>query len=97
MLKYFQGIGGYSRAQITRLFGYWHGNRLAALPLVKRYRAPAASYARKYMTSDIELLVEMDMANEDDCGPAIVCLMQRAYFVCSDYRYERLSKQKSYC
>ncbi|MBK9442624.1 MAG: hypothetical protein IPN53_15530 [Comamonadaceae bacterium] len=32
----------YSRAQTKRLVARWHENRLAEVPLVKRYRAPAA-------------------------------------------------------
>ena len=33
----------------------------------------------------------MDRANEDVCGPAIVHLLQRAWRVYSDARYERLA------
>jgi len=91
LLKYLQRTSGYSRAQVTRLITQWHSNRLATTPLSKRYRAPAAPFARKYMPFDIELLVEMDKANEDVCGPAIVHLLQRAYRVYGDTRYERLS------
>ena len=32
------------------------------------------------------------LANEDVCGPAIVHLLQRAFRVYGDHRYERLSK-----
>jgi len=49
------------------------------LGVAKRYRAPAAPFARKYTASDIELLVEMDRANEYVCGPAIGNLFKRAY------------------
>lgn len=91
LLKYLQRTSGYSRAQITRLIAQWHGNRLASTPLSKRYRAPAAPFARKYTPLDIKLLVEMDKANEDVCGPAIAHLLQRAYCVYGDSRYERLS------
>ena len=82
---------GYSRAQLTRLVTRWGDNRLGAVPLARRYRAPAAPFARKYSYSDIELLVEMDRANEDVCGPAIVHLLQRAWRVYGDARYERLA------
>ncbi|MFZ4539553.1 hypothetical protein [Propionivibrio sp.] len=34
---YLQRTTGYSRAQVTRLVTQWHGNRLAAVPLKKRY------------------------------------------------------------
>jgi len=90
LLRYLRHTSGYSRAQITRLIARWHANRLAAVPLAKRYRAPAAPFARKYTPPDIELLAEMDKANEDVCGPAIAHLLQRAYSDYGDTRYERL-------
>lgn len=91
VLAYLQRTSGYSRAQIKRLVARWHNNRLAAKPLVKRYCAPSAPFARKYTASDIDLLVEMDRANEDVCGPAIVHLLKRAYNTYGDKRYERLA------
>ena len=57
----------------------WQRNRLAEVPLAKRYRALAAPFARKYTALDVRLLVEMDQANEDVCGPAIAHLLLRAY------------------
>jgi transposase InsO family protein len=91
LLAYLRRTSGYSRTQITRLVARWDENRLAAVPLAKRYCAPRAPFARKYTASDIELLVEMDRANEDVCGPAIVHLLQRAYTEYGDARYERLA------
>ena len=91
LLRYLHHTSGYSRAQVTRLIAQWHANRLAPVPLTKRYRAPAAPFARKYTSSDIERLVEMDKANEDVCGSAIAHLLQRAYSVYGDDRYERLA------
>jgi transposase InsO family protein len=88
---YLQRTTDYSRAQVTRLVAQWHDNRLAAVPLKKRYRAPATPFERKYTPSDIKLLVEMDKANEDVCGPAIAHLLQRAYRDYGDDRYERLA------
>ena len=82
----------YSRPQITRLVARWIENRLGAVPLIKRYRAPAIPFARKYTASDVELLVQMDRANENVCGPAIVHLLERAYRVYGDARYERLAE-----
>ena len=82
LLRYLQHTSGYSRAQVTRLVKQWHSNRLANIPLIKRYRAPAAPFARKYTALDIELLVEMDKAHEDVCGPAVIHLFKRAF---SDY------------
>ncbi len=91
VLAYLRRTSGYSRTQITRLVARWIDNRLADVPLAKRYRTPAAPFARKYTASDIELLVEMDRANEDVCGPAVVHLLRRAYTVYGDPRYERLA------
>jgi hypothetical protein len=95
LLRYLQHTSGYSRAQITRLVNQWHGNRLANAPLAKRYRAPAAPFARKYTTVDIALLVEMDKAHEDVCGPAITHLLKRAFSTYGDMRFERLAKLSS--
>lgn len=89
--RYLQHTSGYSRAQITRLVARWHGNRLADAPLVKHYVGPTAPFARKYTPLDIELLVEMDKAHEDVCGPAIAHLLQRAYRDYDDPRYVRLA------
>jgi hypothetical protein len=91
LLRYLQHTSGYSRAQVTRLVTRWQRNRLAAVPLAKRYRAPAAPFARKYTALDVALLVEMDQAHEDVCGPAIAHLLQRAYRDYDDPRYERLA------
>jgi hypothetical protein len=89
--RYLQHTSGYSRAQVTRLLSRWQGNRLAEIPLVKRYRAPAAPFVRKYTLADVALLVEMDRAHEDVCGPAIVHLLRRAFREYGDPRYERLA------
>ena len=90
VLAYLQRTTGYSRAQVKRLVVRWRENRLASVPLTKRYRRPPAPFARKYTAVDIALLVEMDHANEDVCGPAIVHLLKRAYNEYDDKRYERL-------
>lgn len=91
VLAYLRRTSGYGRAQLNRLVARWFDNRVAQHPLVKRYRAPAAPFARKYTATDVELLVEMDRAHEDVCGPAIAHLLQRAHTVYGDPRYERLA------
>ena len=91
LLRYLRHASGYSRPQLTRLVAQWTRNRLAAAPLAKRYCAPAAPFARKYTPSDVSLLVQMDKAHEDVCGPAVVHLLKRAFKVYGDVRYERLS------
>ena len=89
--RYLEHVSGYSRAQISRLISRWHANRLTDTPLRKQYRAPAAPFARRYTSEDIVLLVEMDRAHEDVCGPAIAHLLRRAYHVFGDARYHRLA------
>ncbi|MDZ7812642.1 MAG: integrase [Ideonella sp.] len=91
VLAYLRHTSGYCRAQITRLVGLWHKNRLAAVPLTKRYSAPAAPFPRKFTADDVSLLVQVDRANEDVCGPAIAHLLRRAFTVYGDPRYERLA------
>ena len=91
VLAYIRRTSGYSRSQITRLVGRWEANRLATVPLAKRYARPAVPFARKYTPGDVTLLVEMDRANEDVCGVAIVHLLRRAFTVYGDQRYERLA------
>jgi len=39
----------------------------------------------------VALLVEMDRANEDTCGPAIAHTLHTAHAVYGDPRYERLA------
>ena len=91
LLRYLRRTSGYSRPQVTRLVSQWGKNRLATVPLAKHYRPPAAPFTRKYTPIDIALLVEMDKANEDVCGPAIAHLFKRAYQDYGDIRYERLA------
>ena len=91
VLAYLRRTSGYSRPQITRLVARWEENRLAPVPLVKRYGAPTAPFARKYTAVDVARLVEVDRANEDVCGPAIAHLLRRAYTVYGDKDYERLA------
>jgi transposase InsO family protein len=91
VLAYLRRTSGYARAQLTRLVARWAVNRAAQQPLRKRYGAPTAPFARKYTAADVGLLVEMDRAHEDACGPAIAHLLQRAHTVYGDPRYERLA------
>ena len=91
VLAYLLRTGGFSRAQLGRLVARWRSNRYANVPLARRYRAPSVPFARKYSASDVALLVEMDRAHEDVCGPAIAALLRRAYTLYGDTRYERLA------
>ena len=91
LLRYLRHTSGYSPCQVTRLVAQWGKNRLATVPLAKRYCAPSAAFARKYTSADVSLLAQMDKAHEDVCGPAVAHLLQRAYTLYGDARYERLA------
>ena len=91
VLAYLLGTSGFSRAQLGRLVARWRTNRVASVPLARRYRAPTVPFARKYNAADVALLVEMDQAHRDVCGPAIAALLGRAYLLYGDARYERLA------
>ena len=78
VLAYLRHTTGYGRAQLARLVARWADNRVAQHPLVKRYRAPAAPFARKYTALDVELLVEMDpgprgRVRAGHCAPLAAC------------------------
>jgi len=56
-------------------------NRFAVAPLVKRYRVPAAAFARKYTAGDVALLVEIDKASGPGmCSLTKASLAARLYF-----------------
>jgi hypothetical protein len=93
LLAYLRRTTQYSRAQITRLVCRWQANQEAApgQALQKRYGAPAQPFARRYTSADVQLLVEVDRATQDVCGPATVHLLRRAFTVYQDARFERLA------
>lgn len=66
-LTAYRCTSGCCRSQATRLVGRWESNLLATVPLAKLYGRPTVPFARKYTSADIELLAEMDRANEDAC------------------------------
>lgn len=51
----------------------------------------AGNDMRRYTAEDVRLLVEVDKAHEDICGPAIAHLLRRAWRDYGDARYERLA------
>lgn len=87
LMRYLGRITGYSRAQLRRLVS----RRLKGERLVKRYRAPAVGFARKFTAADVKLLAQTDALHNTLSGPATKCLMQRAYALYGDVRYERLA------
>jgi hypothetical protein len=84
---YLAKLTGLSRAQITRLIGRWSQTR-EVRPLPPR----RPSFPRRYRSSDIALLAQVDAAHEDLSGPAIRRILQREYTVFGKAEFERLSQ-----
>jgi transposase InsO family protein len=87
VLRYLERTTGYSRQQLTRLVRrVLDGEKLA-----KRYRLPTHGFARKFSEFDLALLAETDALHGNLSGPATKCLMQRAFALFGEARYERLA------
>jgi transposase InsO family protein len=85
--RYLQRVSGYSRPQLSRLIAQY----LRSGRLVRRYRATASSYTRKFTPEDIGLLAELDSLHGTLSGPATRVLLQRACHLFGQARYERLA------
>jgi len=87
VLRYLEHTTGYSRQQLTRLVA----RARECSVLAKRYRAPAHGFARQFNPADVALLAETDALHGTLSGPATVHLLQRAYALYGDTRYQRLA------
>jgi hypothetical protein len=87
VLRFLERVSGYSRQQLTRLV-----QRVGAqAPLLKRYRASRTSFARTFINADVLLLAHTDTLHGTLSGLATKKLMERAYRVFAETRYERLA------
>jgi hypothetical protein len=86
VVRYLVRTTGYSRQQITRLI-----KRASAGVLKKAYRAPKRGFLRRYTEADVALLAQTDTPHGTLSGPATRHLMQRAWAIYGDTRYERLA------
>ena len=84
---YLGRTSGYSRAQLARLIRQY----LDCGRVVQRYAAPQAGFARTYTDADVRLLSETDALHSTLSGLATKKLMERAYQIFADARYERLA------
>jgi hypothetical protein len=80
-------VTSYSPAQVKRLVA----QVLTGRPLRKRYTPPAHAFARRFTAADITLLATVDREFGTLSGPATVCLLQRAFQLYGDARFERLA------
>src|ERR1700676_4440249 len=87
VLRFLERGRGYSRQQLTRLVKRGAERR----SLIKRYRASRTSFARTYTSADVLLLAHTDTLHGTLSGLATKKLMERAYGVFGDARYERLA------
>jgi len=87
VLRFLGRVSGYSRQQLTRLV-----QRVRAqAPLLKRYRASRTSFARNFTHADVLLLAHTDTLHGTLSGLATKKLMERAFEVFGERRYQRLA------
>jgi transposase InsO family protein len=87
VLRFLERVSGYSRQQLTRLVKRGATRR----PLLKRYCASRTSFGRTYTAADVRLLAQTDTLHGTLSGLATKKLMERAYGMFDDARYERLA------
>jgi transposase InsO family protein len=87
LLRYIERMTGLSRQQVTRLVRQYRKDG----KLSKKPCAPKQGFTCRYTAADVALLAEMDVLHSTLSGPATKKLMERAYQVFVDPRYERLA------
>jgi hypothetical protein len=86
VLRFLERISGYSRQQLTRLVK----RGVEPSPLRKRYRPSRCSFGTRYTPTDVQSLADIDALHGTLSGPATKKLMERAWALYGDARYERL-------
>lgn len=87
VLRFLERVSGYSRQQIARLVK----RGCERHPLVKRYHGSRTSFASIYTGADVLLLAHTDTLHGTLSGLATRKLMERAYGLFGDTRYQRLA------
>ena len=86
LLRYIERMTGLSRQQVTRLVGRTRRDGKLSKPC-----KPKRGFTYRYTAADVALLAETDVLHSTLSGPATKKLMERAYRVFGDPRYERLA------
>ena len=86
LLRYLTHMTGLSRQQLARLVRSYV--RFGKINKVKRMRQ---GFAARFTAADIALLVEVDVLHNTLSGPATKKIMERAFLVFGDPRFERLA------
>ena len=89
LLRYIERMTGLSRQQVTRLVSQYSKNGKLSQP--RQRVAPVNGFTCHYTLADVVLLAEMDVLHNTLSGPATKKLMERAYQVFGDVRFERLA------
>lgn len=87
VLRFLERVSGYSRQQVSRLVKRSCERR----QLAKRYQGSRTSFARVYTGADVVLLAHTDTLHGTLSGLATKKLMERAYGMFGDTRYQRLA------
>lgn len=87
ILRYLERITGLSRQQVTRLVRRF---RRYGKVTIKRI-PPRNGFHRRFNVADVSLLAEMDTLHNTLSGPATKKLMERAWLIFGDARFERLA------
>jgi hypothetical protein len=84
--RFLARITGLSRAQMTRLIQRWMDTRK-----IERKPERRPSFKRRYTTTDMALLAEVDAAHHDLSGPAVRHLLGREFKVFGNQKFCRLA------
>ncbi len=87
LLHYIERMTGLSRQQVTRLVRQYRKDG----KLLKQSCAPKQGFTYRYTAADMLLLAEIDALHDTLSGPATKKLMERAFLVFGDLRFERLA------
>ena len=87
VLRFLERVSGYSRQQISRLVKRACDRRQFS----KRYQGSRTSFARIYTSADVLLLAHTDTLHSTLSGLATKKLMERAYWIFGETRYQRLA------
>ena len=87
LLRYLERMTGLSRQQVTRLVRQYRQDGT----LAHRYRPPTHGFLRRFTATDVAALADMDALHGTVSGPATKKLMERAFLVFKDVRFERLA------
>ncbi len=85
--RYAMKVGGWSRAQLTRLIGRWEADGKLGVRGYRRHR-----FAPRYSAADVELLAEVDEAHETLSGPATRRILEREFVEFRRPEFARLAE-----